>query len=470
MPSSRPASEASAPSPSRTRALSVLIESQRSDESLEVLMHRALIRRPMDARDKALAVEITYGVLRRLATIDWRLRPVLQKPLGRLPIVVQMLLRIGAYQLLFLDRVPSSAAVSESVNLAKTQSGNLKRDWSGFVNAVLRALIRESSPPWPSVEKDAAQALAVRHSVPEWLCRRWLDRWGLDRAQTACEQASGIPPLNLRINRLQISRDEFLSRLHEAGLKAKAARISPVGVTLEEGVSIPILPGFAGGQFYVEDEAAQLIPPLLSVQPGEVVLDTCAAPGGKTTYLAELMKDTGQIYAMDQSQERLELLDANRRRLRHMSIVPIVGDVRDPKALSRVMGRHRRTKFDRILVDAPCSGLGVLRRHPDAKWRKSSEQFERHHTMQIQILESSALCLRPGGVLVYSTCSTEAEENEGVIDQFLRSHADFQRESVEPWLPEGGKEFLTERGDLSTAGNRDSMDAFYAARLKKICS
>ena len=154
-------------------------------------MHRALTRRPMDARDKALAVEIAYGVLRRLATIDWRLRPVLQKPLGRLPIVVQMLLRIGAYQLLFLDRVPSSAAVSESVNLAKTQSGNLKRDWSGFVNAVLRALIRESSPPWPSVEKDAAQALAVRHSVPEWLCRRWLDRWGLDRAQTACEQTSG---------------------------------------------------------------------------------------------------------------------------------------------------------------------------------------------------------------------------------------------------------------------------------------
>ena len=433
-------------------------------------MHRALTRRPMDARDKALAVEIAYGVLRRLATIDWRLRPVLQKPLGRLPIVVQMLLRVGAYQLLFLDRVPSSAAVSESVNLAKTQSGNLKRDWSGFVNAVLRALIRESSPPWPSVEKDAAQALAVRHSVPEWLCRRWLDRWGLDRAQTACEQTSGIPPLTLRINRLQISRDEFLSRLREAGLKAKAARISPVGVTLEEGVSIPVLPGFAGGQFYVEDEAAQLIPPLLSVQPGEVVLDTCAAPGGKTTHLAELMKDTGQIYAMDRSQARLELLDANRRRLRHMSIVPIVGDVRDPKALSRVVGRHRLAKFDRILVDAPCSGLGVLRRHPDAKWRKSSEQFERHHALQIQILESSALCLRPGGVLVYSTCSTEAEENEDVIDQFLRSHADFQRESVEPWLPEGGEEFLTEHGDLSTAGNRDSMDAFYAARLKKVCS
>jgi 16S rRNA (cytosine967-C5)-methyltransferase len=454
-------------------ALSVLIESQRSDECLEVLMDSALTRTAMDVRDKALAVEIVYGVLRRLATIDWRLRPMLQKPLGRLPIVVQMLLRMGAYQLLFLDRVPPSAAVSESVNLTRMQSRTLKRDWSGFVNAVLRALIRESSPSWPSIEEHAAQALAVRYSLPEWLSRRWLDRWGIDRAQKACEQVSVIPPLTLRINRLQISRDEFLSRLHEAGLKAKAARISPVGVTLEEGMSIPSLPGFAGGQFYVEDEAAQLVPPLLDVQPGDLVLDTCAAPGGKTTHLAELMKDTGRIYAVDRSQARLKLLDANRRRLRHTSIVSIVGDVRDAswrEAISRAVGRQSLAKFDRILVDAPCSGLGVLRRHPDAKWRKSSEQFERHHALQIQILESAALCLRPGGVLVYSTCSTEAEENEGVIDQFLRIHADFRRESVAPWLPEGGKEFLTERGDLSTTGNGDSMDAFYAARLKKICS
>jgi 16S rRNA (cytosine967-C5)-methyltransferase len=126
-------------------------------------------------------------------------------------------------------------------------------------------------------------------------------------------------------------------------------------------------------------------------------------------------------------------------------------------------------RFDRILVDAPCSGLGVLRRHPDAKWRKSSQQFERHHALQRQILESAALCLRPGGVLVYSTCSTEAEENEGVVDQFLRSHAEFRRESVAPWLPEGVQDFLTERGDLSTTGNRDSMDAFYAARLSSVC-
>jgi 16S rRNA (cytosine967-C5)-methyltransferase len=186
------------------------------------------------------------------------------------------------------------------------------------------------------------------------------------------------------------------------------------------------------------------------------------------------MKDIGQIYAVDRSEARLKLLEANCRRLGHRSLVPIVGDLRDPSWTQAVVhGVARRSgsvRFDRILVDAPCSGLGVLRRHPDAKWRKSSQQFERHHLLQRQILKSAALCLRPGGVLVYSTCSTEVEENEDVIDQFLRSHAEFRRESVGPWLPENGQEFLTERGDLSTMANADSMDAFYAARLKRVGS
>lgn len=474
MSSRRPSIEQSPPSSSRAIAYSVLIESVRSEEGLDVLMDRALTTVSLDGRDRALAVEIAYGVMRRLGTIDWRLRPVLDKPLARLPVAVQMMLRMGAYQLLFLDRVPPSAAVSESVKLAKAERWKLKRDWSGVVNAVLRSLIREPSPPWPSMQDHPAEALAVKHSVPEWLSGRWLERWGLDRAEAICEQASSIPPMTLRINRLQISRDEYLGRLREAGLMATPTRISPAGITLGEGLSIPSLPGFSSGQFYVEDEAAQLVPPLLDVQPGDLILDACAAPGGKATHLAELMNDKGRIYAVDRSEPRLRLLEANARRLGHKSLMPVVGDLRNPSWLQTrigsVAGQGGPMRFDRILVDAPCSGLGVLRRHPEAKWRKSSGQFERHHAVQLQILESSALCLRPGGVLVYSTCSTEVEENEDVIDQFLRSHAEFRRESVAPWLPEGGQHFLTERGDLSTVANQHSMDAFYAARLRNVCS
>jgi 16S rRNA (cytosine967-C5)-methyltransferase len=460
------------PYSARSITLSVLIESARSDEGLDVLLDRALIRTPLDSRDRALAVEITYGVLRRLGTIDWRLEPILDKPLPRLPVAVQMLLRMGAYQLLFLDRVPQSAAVNESVKLAKAQSNRLKRDWSGFVNAVLRRLIREPSRPWPSIDDDAARALAVRHAMPEWLSRRWFDRLGMAGAQAACEQASMIPPVTLRVNRLQITRDELIPRLHEAGCKAKPTTNSPVGITLENGGSISSLPGYGEGQFYVEDEAAQLIPLLMDPRAGDLVLDACAAPGGKATHLAELMDDDGVIYAVDRKEARLNVLRANCHRLKIKSIVPILGDLSHPSWRQSIRQAGRQTdsalRFDRILVDAPCSGLGVLRRHPEAKWRKDSEAFGRHHAVQLRLLESVAPCLRAGGVLVYSTCSTEPEENQSVIDQFLRSHAEFQREGVGPWLPEPARRWLTEQGDLSTLGNRESMDGFYAARLKKL--
>ncbi len=469
-----PRSPQSSPQPptARSVALSALVESVTSEEGIDVILDRRLAASPLDGRDRGLAVELTYGVLRRLGTIDWRLEPVLDKPLPRLPVIAQMLLRLGAYQILFLDRIPQSAAVNESVNLARANARMVGRDWSGFVNAVLRALIREPLRPWPSSDTDAAQALAIRHSVPLWLSRRWLDRLGAAAAETACEQAAGIPPVTLRVNRLKITREAYLERLRQAGLAATATSVSPVGITIEEGGVVTALPGFDEGLFYVEDEAAQLIPPLLDPQPGETVLDACAAPGGKATHLAELMQDRGVIYALDRKGARLDLVRANCARLGIRSVLPVQGDVRNRAEWSRAVGASATTDgrptFDRILVDAPCSGLGVLRRHPEAKWRKDSESFDRHRTLQLQILDSVAPCLRPGGVLVYSTCSTEPEENEAVIDEFCRTHAEFRRESLSGSLPAAARDYLTGQGDLSTMGNRYSMDGFYAARLRNV--
>lgn len=462
------------PRSARSVALSVLVESVTSEEGVDVLLDRSLASCSFDSRDRGLAVELTYGVLRRLGTIDWRLEPVLDKPLPRLPVIVQMLLRLGAYQILFLDRIPQSAAVNESVQLARMNARALGRDWSGFVNAVLRALIRRPAQPWPSAATDAAKALAVRYSVPEWLSRRWLDRLGAATAEAACEGASSIPPVTLRVNRLKISREEYLARLQQAGLAAEPTSVSPVGIILREGGSIPSLPGFEEGLFYVEDEAAQLVPPLLDPRPEDVILDACAAPGGKATHIAELTQDRGTIYAIDRKGGRLDLVRSNCARLGIKSVVPIIGDVRKPSGWSRAVETSAqgttggRPLFDRILVDAPCSGLGVLRRHPEAKWRKDSAAFARHHGLQLEILESVAPRLRAGGVLVYSTCSTEPEENESVIEEFCCAHAEFRRESVAPWLPSEAQAFLTGRGDLSTTGNRYSMDGFYAARLKKV--
>ncbi len=462
----------------RAIALSLLVESVKSEEGVDVLLDRALAQCSFDSRERALTVELTYGVLRRLATIDWRLEPVLGKPLPRLPFAVQMVLRLGAYQLLFLDRIPQSAAVNESVNLARAFTGTVGRDWSGFVNAVLRALLRHPHQPWPSMNSNVAQALAVRYSVPGWLSRRWVERLGVASAEAACEGVSVAPPLTIRVNQLITTRKALLEKFAQAGIAARPTSISPFGILIEEGGSVPSLPGFQEGAFYVEDEAAQLIPSLLDPQPGDIVLDACAAPGGKATHLADLMHDKGTIYAVDRKGARLDLVRSNCRRLGVQIVVPIVGDIRQPLdwvpmievagPLSVTKARVGELSVDRILVDAPCSGLGVLRRHPEAKWRKDEQAFPRHQALQCQILEAVASCLRPGGVLVYSTCSTEPEENEDVIERFYRAHAEFQRESVAPWLPFAAQGFVTDQGALSTMGNRFSMDGFYAARLRKV--
>ena len=408
-------------------------------------------------------MELVYGTLRRQETIDWRLEPVLKRPLPRLPVVVQTVLRLGAYQLLCLDRIPPSAAVDESVRLAKSYAGQLHRDWSGFVNAVLRNLIRTPEPAGPDPNVDPARALSVRHSVPLWLCQRWIDRLGLDQAESACRVTGSVPTVTLRVNRLRMTREQFLDRLQQEGIAASPTTVSPVGVVLDKGETITSLPGFQDGDFYVEDEAAQLIPPLLDPQPGELVLDVCAAPGGKTTHLAALMRNRGEILALDRNADRLKLVDENCRRLG----VAIIRTMRANAATS-FPAAPRGLRFDRILVDAPCSGLGVLRRHPEAKGAKHEAMFARHHRIQTQILDAAASVLRPGGVLVYSTCSTEREETEDVIGSVCRRSSEWVRESVEPWLPSPALSLMTAQGALSTMGNRFGMDGFYAARLRKV--
>jgi 16S rRNA (cytosine967-C5)-methyltransferase len=460
----------------RTIALLLLVESLKSEEGVDVLLDRALARYSFDDKERALTMELSYGVLRRLATIDWRLEPVLEKPLPRLPVAVQMVLRLGAYQLLFLDRIPQSAAVNESVNLTKAFAGTLGRDWSGFVNAVLRALLRHPPQPWPDIGLDAAQAFAVRYSVPKWLSRRWVDRLGVASAEAACKEVSVAPPLTLRVNQLVTNRETLLDTFARLGITAKSTSVSPFGIILEESGSVPSLPGFREGAFYVEDEAAQLIPPLLDPQPDDIVLDACAAPGGKSTHLAELMRNKGTIYAVDRNENRLNLVRSNCRRLGVRIVVPIVGDIRQPREWPPMKAGSSSEKktgtgtpaIDRILVDAPCSGFGVLRRHPEAKWRKGEQVLLRHQEHQHQILDAVAPCLRPGGVLVYSTCSTEPEENEDVIERFCRTHAEFKRESLVPWLPFAAQGFVTGQGALSTVSNQFSMDGFYAARLRKV--
>jgi len=351
--------------------------------------------------------------------------------------------------------------------MTKQQSRRLGRDWSGFVNAVLRALLRSPEPAWPDAGSDPVVALAVRYSCPAWLVERWCRRLGAERAEVLCRASVEAPPLTLRVNTLRTSRSALLADLAAAQVEAGPTSISEVGIQLARSCSVIDLPGYAEGRFYVEDEAGQLIPLLLDVQPGQRVLDACAAPGGKATHLAALMANQGEIVAVDRVSTRLDLVMANCRRLGVKILTPLAGDLRALVGAEIASHPLLSRPFDRILLDAPCSGLGVLRRHPEGKWYKTPESIAQHRRMQVELLAVTSRLLRPGGVLVYSACSIEPEETESIIDEFCQAHHQFRRESIAPWLPPAGLPFVTPRGDLSTMANSKRMDLFFAARVRR---
>ncbi|MGH7231443.1 MAG: 16S rRNA (cytosine(967)-C(5))-methyltransferase RsmB [Nitrospiraceae bacterium] len=455
----------------RSVAWVVLQRVERHEVFADEALDRCLSQARLDRRDRALAVELVYGVLRHRSTLDWRLAHLSERPFERLPLPVRTALRLGAYQLMFLQRVPVSAAVNESVSLVKRLPA---KHWTGFVNAVLRAFLREPAPDWPDPASDPPLAYAVRYGCPPWLAQRWLDRFGAKQAESLCEATTVIPPLTIRANTLKMSRERLLEEFLKAQCTARPTEISPAGLIVEQRGPVAELPFFQQGGFYVEDEAGQLVAPILDPRPGERVLDACAAPGGKATHLAALMQNEGEIIALDRHPARLHLLQENCARLGISIVRAMQADAaRDLPGLPGVRSASWSSSnaaalsFDRVMLDAPCSGLGVLRRHPEGKWQKTEQVLARHASEQSLLLDRLSHVLRPGGVLVYSTCSTEAEENEQVIGHFLHQHPEFFRESVAPWLPPSGRTLVNAEGDFSTLFARRSMDGFFAARLRK---
>jgi 16S rRNA (cytosine967-C5)-methyltransferase len=424
-------------------------------------------------RDRHLAFELVYGVLRHYLTLDWRLDQVSRKPMVRLPVTVATTLRVAAYQLLFLDRIPASAAVNEAVQLIRKQPGH---NWSGFVNAVLRNLLRQPVPPMPDPAVDATTALSIRYACPPWLVERWLKFFGFAQAEHLCQQSMGIPPLTIRTNSLRCSRSALLARLESEGVLAKETAVSPFGLTLDKCGNPGELSALQDGWCYVEDEAAQLIPLLLNPQPGDRVLDACAAPGGKTTQIGQLMKNQGTIVALDRHRGRLDRLVSNCARLGISIVQPLhydlsensgAGQANDPSTTHPALPAMLAQPFDRILVDAPCSALGILRRHPEGKLLKGLSTIQQAQALQRQILDLVCDLLRPGGILVYSACSIEPEETTEILSVFCQQHPEFQQEPVTPWVPAAGHSLITDHGHLCTAFQAFNMDGFFACRLKK---
>jgi len=438
-------------SPARAAAFKALRLAERADLADALVRSRDGLP---DARDRALATELVTGTLRWRGALDYQIARLSGRGLEKLDPEVLDALRLGAYQLLYLQRVPASAVVNDSVALVK--AARLKSA-APFVNAVLRRLSRERDQlMWPSRD-DLLEHLAIVHSHPVWLVSKWLDRYGSDTAERWLRFNNQAPALTLAANRLMGTREALAMRLAAEGIRTEPTVVAPHGVRVVEGRPLSSA-AFADGECLVQDEASQLIAELVAASPGDRVLDACAAPGGKTVALAAQVRAAGSVVATDVRARRMKVLAATLQRcgVRNASLVQIA---------ARGSFAFAPASFDRVLVDAPCSGLGTVRRDPDIKWKRSADDLDVFARMQIDLLSRAAAVVRPGGRLVYSTCSSEPEENEHVVRAVLAMTPDVALEPLATLgeVPSSIRALATPEGFLRTYPHRDGLEAFFAA-------
>ena len=452
-----PASESETAKSCRELAVEILLKVDERKAYADILLDHALKTASLSPQDQALLTQLIYGALRWRGRIDWQLSRVLPRPLAGMNGYLRNLLRLTLYQLFFLDRVPDYAAVNEGVELAKRRGGPKA---AGLVNAVTRRLLREKDHLADLPEGDAARQLSVQWSHPEWLVKKWLGYFGGKETEALLRANNEESPLVLRANRLKVDREALLQKLTAAGIEAIRSSWAPQAIVLKTGSPVVKLPGFAEGLFQVQGEASQLVAFLLDPKPGERVLDACAAPGGKTTHIAELMEDRGELVANDISARGLEKLKENVQRLGLTCVEAVAADV------TQGLKGQLASPYDRILADVPCSGLGTLRSHPEAKWHREEKDIGRLSRLQRKILEQLPPYLKPGGILVYATCTLTREENEEVVEDFLRDHDDFALENGADFLPEPARSMA--RGNYFLAlPHKHGTDGFFAARMRK---
>ncbi|MGA3285070.1 MAG: 16S rRNA (cytosine(967)-C(5))-methyltransferase RsmB [Verrucomicrobiota bacterium] len=459
-----------------------ILQQRRADGGFtEDLLENALAGGQLSPADRALCQEIVYGVVRWQATLDWLIarktdgRP--QKP------ALQNLLRLGLYQIFWLDRIPDHAAVNETVELARQNGFGAQ---AGFVNAVLRGYLRETDATRKLLAELKISQPALGWSHPEWLVARWQKRWGLERIAQLLAWNNAPPKTSARVNCLKTDAGRLLEKWRAENVEYDFVRREH----LEENLVFELkshpplaeLESFRQGWFYIQDPSTLLAACKLGPQPGETILDLCAAPGGKTTFIAQLMNNQGRIVAMDHSKERLKLLEENCARLGVTCVELAIGvwgrphpdplpQEREQQRATRELsnrvrfadrlttipplpageGRGEGKLFDRVLVDAPCSNTGVMRRRLDLRWRIQPKEIQRLRDLQLDLLKQAAPRVKSGGVLVYSTCSLELEENAEVVKQFLSEHAEFKLEYERELLP-----FV------------DNVDGAFVARLKRL--
>jgi 16S rRNA (cytosine967-C5)-methyltransferase len=436
----------------RGTAVKILNRVERTDSYLDKLLDAEFKSKDVADIDKSLLAEIVHGVLRWQGRLDWVLNGFTHGNFSKSEVNVRNALRVALYQILFLNHVPQYAAVYEAVEFIKRIRGE---KFAGFVNAVLRNIIRTlDGIHYPNPEEDLVQYLAVYYSHPTWIVKRWLSRFGREELEKFLIANNEVPGLTLRINKLKINAPEFLSLLDKQNIPYQGSSFIDYFIKVKSLSGISQMNIFQSGYFTIQDESAALPVLLLDPHSGERIIDMCAAPGGKTTFIAELMQNQGEILSVDKYESKLNMIKMSCERLGIQNVKFLISDATQLDSVAA----------DKVLVDAPCSGLGTLRKKPDIKWKREPEDISRLAKQQMNLLDNGARLVIPGGVLVYSTCTTEPEENCLLVKSFLAQHSEFSIDDASKFV---NKSVVTEDGFIETFPHRHHIDGSFSARLKK---
>ncbi|WP_147532035.1 16S rRNA (cytosine(967)-C(5))-methyltransferase RsmB [Bacillus marasmi] len=439
----------------REAALELLEAIDKNQAYSNLLLNKTIEKNQISRMDVGLLTELIYGTLQRKMTLDYYLAPFLKNS-KKLEGWVLNLLRLTVYQMVYLDRVPDRAAIFEAVEIAKKRG---HKGISGMVNGVLRSIQRNGLPSLDEIA-DPIERLSVATSHPEWLVKRWVEQLGFEKTQEMCEVNLTPPTQTARVNSTKISRDDCMTLLAEEGFQVEKSSILPEAIKALRG-NLATSNAFKEGLLTIQDESSMLVAHALDIHTDEKVLDACAAPGGKSTHIAEKLNNTGSVISLDLHEHKVKLIAETALRLGLNNIKTKALDSR------KVQQQFTKDSFDKILLDAPCSGLGVMRRKPDMKFTKKAEDLNRLQTIQLDLLDSVAPLLKNGGILVYSTCTIDKEENTAVVEKFLNKHPEFVGDlSVKERMPEGVQP-LVEDFSLQVLPQDFGSDGFYIACLRK---
>ncbi|MBE9170415.1 16S rRNA (cytosine(967)-C(5))-methyltransferase [Pleurocapsales cyanobacterium LEGE 06147] len=448
----------------RQVAFNALRDLDRKQVYTDIALDRVLRQTNFSNVDRGLVSELVYGIVRRKRSLDALIDLLGKKKARQQPPNLRIILHIGLYQLRYLSQIPESAAVNTTVELAKA---NGLSKLAGVVNGLLREYVRQAVRADPLLlPENPVERLGILHSLPNWIVEIWLKQLPFEEVNQLCAWFNQSPTTDLRVNVLKTSVEALETVLVDAGISVTRLPHLPQALRLTGSFGqIKQLPGYREGWWIVQDSSAQLVTHLLDPQPGETVIDACAAPGGKTTHIAELMKDKGIIWACDRAPNRLQKVRENAERLQLSSIKICAGDIRKLTQFKEKGDPAGICEADRVLLDAPCSGLGTIHKRPDIRWRQTSEKIRELSLLQRELLKQAATWVKPGGILVYATCTLNPQENEEVIQSFLETYSNW---AIEPPLPSSpAYSFKTSESWIKIFPHQHHMDGFFMVKLRK---